>query len=200
MSFTQKPQNFPARITDKILAQQIAAALRQEHAHISAMLKHIEAVTGIPAKTASKWVDGQYTPKSRHLLILAACYPEVLRIICETMGMESIWQHVLQAGVVDAMRAQLDARWNRWQKRIPIGDKFVLIRVRVDARFATQLNQRQLWFLGELQQGNQMQPADIVHTWHVHAKTAQRDIKGLLIAKLIVITKIGRGYNYAILP
>ena len=200
MSFTQKPQNFPAKITDKILAQHIAAALRQEHANINAMLKHIEAITGIPAKTACKWIDGQYAPKSRHLLILAACYPEVLRIICETMGMESIWQHALQAGIVDAMRAQLDARWNRWQNRSSIGDKFVLIRVRVDARFATQLNQRQLWFLGELQQGNQMQIADIVRTWHVHAKTAQRDIKGLSVAKIIVITKTGRAYKCAILP
>ena len=192
MSFTKKPQYFPPKITDKMIAQNVAEALRYEHAHISAMLKHIEAVTGIPAKTVSKWIEGHYAPKSRHLLTLMACYPEVLHAICDIAGMKSLWQHAVQMGLVDTMRTQLDTRWKRWQQSPAIGDKFVPIHVRVDARIAVQLNQRQLWFLGNLQQGGKMVAANIVETWCVHAKTARRDVKGLLEAKLVVAIRAGR--------
>ena len=199
MSFTKKPQYFPLKITDKMIAQNVALALRQEHAHVSAMLKHIEAVTGIPAKTASKWVDGHYAPKSRHLLALMTCYPEVLRAICDIAGMESLWQHAVQMGLVNAMRTQLDTRLKRWQQSPAIEDKFVPIHVRVDARIAVQLNQRQLWYLGQLQQGEQMIASNIVETWRVHSKTARRDVKGLLEAKLIVAIKSGRSHRYELL-
>jgi hypothetical protein len=48
-----------------------------------------------------------------------------------------------------------------------------------------QLNQRQLWFLGQLQQGYIMHAGSLVDTWQIHAKTARRDLKGLLKAGLI---------------
>lgn len=62
-----------------------------------------------------------------------------------------------------------------------------------------QLNQRQLWYLGQLQQGEQMIASNIVETWRVHSKTARRDVKGLLEAKLIVAIKIGRINRYELL-
>ncbi|MFN9114969.1 MAG: hypothetical protein ACK5XN_33325 [Bacteroidota bacterium] len=74
-------------------------------------------------------------------------------------------------------------------------DKFVLIRVRLDAHKAVQLNQRQLWFLGQLQQGYKMRAEDLVDTWHVHSKTAGRDVKTLQEANLISSSKHG-GYRW----
>ena len=192
MSFTKKPQYFPLKITDKMIAQNVALALRQEHAHVSAMLKHIEAVTGIPAKTASKWVDGHYAPKSRHLLTLMACYPEVLHAICDIAGMESLWQHAVQMGLVDAMRMQLDARWKRWNKPPSIGDKLVTIHVCVDRDLTGQMNHRQLWFLGQLQQGHEMHIGDLIDVWGIHVRTAKRDIAGLLELKLLNAKRLGR--------
>lgn len=199
MSFSKKDHYFPCTISDEMIAKSVAAALRQEHANISAALKHIEGVTGIPAKTASKWYTGRYAPKSRHLLILAAHYPEVLQAVCELMGMDAVWRHAVSARLVETMRSQLNARWEKWNKSSMEMDKFVLIRVRLDAHKAIQLNQRQLWFLGQLQQGYTMRAEDLVDTWHVHAKTARRDVKGLEEAHLISSTKRGGQRWYQLL-
>lgn len=179
-----------------MIAQNVASALRQEHAHISAMLKHIEAVTGIPAKTASKWIEGHYAPKSRHLLTLMACYPEVLRAICEMAAMESLWQHKVQMGLVDTMRTQLDARWKRWNKSPSIGDKLVTIHVCVDRHLTGQMNHRQLWFLGQLQQRHEVHVGNLVDVWGIHVRTAKRDIAGLLESKLVNTKRSGRKCIY----
>lgn len=198
MSFTKNPQNFPLKITDKMIAQKVASALRQEHAHVSAMLKHIEAVTGIPAKTASKWIEGHYAPKSRHLLALLAHYPEVLRAVCEMTGMESVWHHAVQVGVVDSMRVQLDARWKRWKKPPSIGDKLVTIHVCVDRHLTGQMNHRQLWFLGQLQQGHEMHIQNLMDVWGIHQRTAKRDLSGMMEAKVIVPVRSGRTCRYTL--
>jgi Fic family protein len=168
-----------------MIAEHVSSALRREHVNISAALKHIEGITSIPAKTASKWYEGKYAPKSRHLLTLAAHYPEVLQAVCELMGMGSVWRQAVRMGVVESMRAQLNERWEKWNKLSMKRDKFVLIRVQVDAHTAVQLNQRQLWFLGQMQQGYIMRAENLVDTWRIHAKTARRDLKGLLEAELI---------------
>ena len=189
MSFTKKDHYFPSRISDQLVAQYVSSALQHEHAHISAALKHIEGVTGISAKTASKWRSGKYAPKSRHLLTLAGHYPEVLQAVCELMGMGAIWRHAVKMGTVESMRAQLNERWEKWNKLTIERDKFVHIRVRLDAHKAMKLNQRQLWFLGQLQQGYRMQTFDIADTWRVHIKTARRDVKGLQGSGLIKASK-----------
>jgi hypothetical protein len=75
-------------------------------------------------------------------------------------------------------------------------DKFVLIRVRVDAHIAMQLNQRQLWFLGQLQQGYRMHIYELMVMWRVHMKTAKRDAAGLLQTGLIRAVKQGRQCHY----
>ncbi len=195
MSFTNKDHYLPCRISDEMIAEHVSTALRQEHANISAALKHIERITGIPAKTASKWHKGEYAPKSRHLLTLAAHYPEVLQAVCELMGMGPVWRQAVRMGAVETMRARLNERWEKWNKLSMERDKFVLIRVRVDAQTAVQLNQRQLWFLGQLQQGFRMRAEDVVDTWRVHGKTARRDMKGLQDAGLIKAVKHS-GYRW----
>ena len=185
MSLPKKDHYFPRQISDAIVAEYVSAALRQEHSDISAALKHIERITGIPATTARKWYKGKYAPKSRYLLSLAMHYPDVLQAICELMGFGDLWREVIRPRVEDDMRARLDAKRGKWKKTSSVTDKFVLICVRVDARTAVQLNQRQLWFLGQLQQGYKMRAKDLVNTWRVHAKTAGRDVKGLQEAGLI---------------
>jgi hypothetical protein len=96
----------------------------------------------------------------------------------------------MQSEVFDeTMHSKLNEKRNQHSV---IGDKFVPYHVRVDAHIAVQLNQRQLWFLGRLQQGEKMVASNIVETWRVHSKTARRDVKGLLEAKLITSIKTGR--------
>ncbi len=77
-----------------------------------------------------------------------------------------------------------------------IVDKSVLIYVRVDAHIAVQLNQRQLWFLGQLQQGYKISSEELVNMWRVHSKTAGRDVKGLQEAGLIHCVKHAKQRRY----
>ena len=196
MSSTQIERDLLPKITDVMIAKCVSNALCHEHADVYSAMKQIERITGINALTASNWYKGRYAPKSSHLLMLAAHYPEVLQALCKIMGMELLWQQAINLGLVEIMRAKLNKKWNRYST---IEDKFVPIHVRVNAHIAVQLNQRQLWFLGHLQQGDKMVATDIVDTWCVHAKTARRDVKGLLEAKLISAEKIGRTFQYGLL-
>jgi len=168
-----------------MIVKRISAALRYEHAAITAAIKQIGKITGIEDNTASRWYAGKYAPKSRHLLMLSAHFPQMLQAVCELMVMSAVWQEAVRMGVVEMMRGRLDEKYKNWKKPSSEVDNFVHIRVRVDARKAGQLNQRQLWFLGEVQHGRKMYARDLVRTWHVHAKTAGRDVKGLLKAELI---------------
>jgi len=199
MSAIKKGQYFRCRITDEIIAEAVSTALRQEHANVKTPITMIECVTGISADTVGKWNKHGYAPKSRHLLTLAAHYPLVLQVLCELMGMDAVWQQAVHLGIAETMRARLDERWEKWNKLSMERDKFVLIRVRVDAHIAGQLNQRQLWFLGQLQQGYKMHSGSVVDTWHVHPKTARRDLKGLLKADLIQPMKNGQPRCYELL-
>jgi hypothetical protein len=184
------------KITDAVLAKKMSSALRREHADVHSAIKQIERITGINALTASNWYKGRYAPKSSHLLTLAQHYPEVLRTLFMLLGIEPLWQYAVSLGLPETMHSKLNEKRNQYSV---IGDKFVPYHVRVDARIAVQLNQRQLWFLGQLQQDNKMVAADIVQTWHVHAKTSRRDIKGLLEAELVVAIRAGRINNYQLL-
>ena len=131
--------------------------------------------------------------------MLAAHFPQVLQAVCELMGMGVVWQEAVRMGIVEIMRVKLDAKYRNWKKASTEVDKFVHIRVRVDAHTAVQLNQRQLWFLGEVQHGHNMHARDLMGIWHVHAKTAGRDVKGLVEAELIRPVKRHRPHYYEIL-
>ncbi|MDE3015748.1 MAG: hypothetical protein KGI29_02360 [Pseudomonadota bacterium] len=185
MSVTKKGHSGHSGITNKILGKMVRAALLEAHADMSASLRHIARNTGISYSTVGKWYKYEYTPKSNHLLIIASLYPQVLQMLLEHMGFGSLWQEAMRMGIVETMRTRLDEKCKNRNKLSMERDKFVHIYVRVDAHTAVQLNQRQLWFLGQLQQGYIMHAGNLVDTWQIHAKTARRDLKGLLKAGLI---------------
>ena len=184
------------KITDAMIAKRVSEALRQEHANVHAAVKQIERITGISAMTARHWYDGVYAPKSRHLLMLAVFYPQVLYAVCEMMSADSILQHGVDPHAAKAMQSHLEKQWDGWKKPEPIGDRSVTIRVRIDRRHTRQINQRQLWFLGQLQQGHEIHTDDLVTTWVVHQRTAKRDIAGLIDAKLVQTIRVGRKCCY----
>lgn len=184
------------KITDEIIAKRVSDALRQEHKNVHAAIKQIERITGIKALTARHWYDGVYAPKSRHLLMLAVYYPQVLYAVCEIMSPETISSNGIDMHAAKAMQTHLERHWEGWKKPQAIGDRSVTIRVRVDRQYAGQLNQRQLWFLGQLQQGMAIHAGDLVKTWDVHIRTAKRDIAGLLESKLVNAKRSGRKCSY----
>ncbi len=184
------------KITDEIISKRVSEALRQEHENVHAAVKQIERITGISAQTARHWYDGIYAPKSRHLLMLAVYYPQVLYAVCEMMSTDSVIQTGIDPHAAKAMQSHLEEQWNSWRKPTPTGDRSVTIRVRVDRHHAGQMNQRQLWFLGELQQGHEMHISDLMSVWRVHERTAKRDIAGLLQSNLIMAVRAGRKCSY----
>ena len=193
MSPTQIERDLLPQITDAIIAEKISSALRSEHADVHSAIKQIERITGINALTASNWYKGRYAPKSSYLLILARHYPEVLRALFMLLGMEPLWQHVVSLGFAETMHTKLSEKRNQ---RSAIGDKPVTIHVRVDRHLTRQMNHRQLWFLGQLQQGHEMHIQSLMDVWDVHSRTAKRDLSGMMEARAIVAIRSGRKCRY----
>lgn len=63
--------------------------------------------------------------------------------------------------------------------------RIVTINVSVNLGLAGKLNQRQLWFLGELQNHKEVRAEDIATAWEVALRTAKRDVAGLSAAGMI---------------
>ena len=196
MSPTQIERDLLPKITDVMIAKRVSDALRQEHADIHSAIKQIERITGINALTASNWYKGRYAPKARHLLMLASYYPQILYAVCEMMSTTPVWQNGMDTQMVEAMQKHLEYRWHGSKKSPAIGDRSVTIRVRVDRHYAGQMNQRQLWFLGQLQQGYVIHIEDLMNIWGVHERTAKRDISGLLTVGVILAARSGRKCCY----
>ncbi len=184
------------QITDSMIAKRVSEALRQEHENVHGAVKQIERITGINALTARHWYDGVYAPKSRHLLMLAVYYPQVLYAVCEIMSPETISKNGIDIHAAKAMQSHLERHWQGWKKPEATGDRSVTIRVRIYRHYAGQMNQRQLWFLGQLQQGHSMHVDDLVETWSVHSRTAKRDIAGLVESGLVCAIRSGRKCSY----
>jgi hypothetical protein len=196
MSPLQIERDLLPKITDAMIAKRVSDALRHEHADIHSAIKQIERITGINALTASNWYKGRYAPKARHLLMLASYYPQILYAVCEMMSTTPVWQNGIDTQMVEAMQKNLEHQWQGWKKSPAIGDRSVTIRVRVDRHYAGQMNQRQLWFLGQLQQGHAIHINDLMTVWQIHQRTAKRDVSGLLTAGLIVPVRSGRTCRY----
>jgi Fic family protein len=58
---------------------------------------------------------------------------------------------------------------------------------------ALKLNQRQLWFIGELQNGKHIGVNEIAKTWQKSYRTSKRDIQGL--TKIGLVDRIGARKN-----
>ena len=69
------------------------------------------------------------------------------------------------------------------------GANFCTISVTISLKHAQNLNQRQLWFLGMLQQGYRVRANDSVKTWDVSSRTAKYDIS--LLTKMGLVQFIG---------
>ncbi len=181
MSFTQKDQVLLDEITDQMVAALVANALRAEHADTSAVIKRIGKLTGANLHSIRKWYQGHNAPKSAHLLMLAKIYPNVLRRMLEIIGRYDAWELCTENDIPEKMESTFYKASNEDIYSI----KFVTINVVVDARIAGQFNQRQLWFLGQLQRGSKVRAEDIVMTWQISVITAKRDIAGLVDAGMI---------------
>lgn len=182
MSLKNKDKVFTVKITDQMVAVQVANALRAEQSESTAAMKNISNLTGINLPTISKWYNGINAPKSSHLLTLARIYPAVLRILLEMIGREDLWALCKEYSIPEKMNKAA----NRIPPKIDIySAKSVTINVMLNSQMAGQFNPRQLWFLLQLQQESRVTCNDIVSIWKVTLRTARRDIAGLEEAGMV---------------
>jgi len=193
MSFRNKNQELLNGITDLEIANMLSKALKFEHKNDSSGVKNISARTGINRHTIAKWYQGINTPKSSHLLVLAAIYPEVLKGLLKMIGRIDVWRYCLLKDVPIKMAGQ---NRHKLGSCAVYSDKFVHLDVVIDLENAKLLNQRQLWFLGELQNSSDVKASAIVAVWGKTLRTARRDIQGVLDIDMIAYCGAPRNGRY----
>lgn len=194
MSRTKIRKTLHATFSKKFVASRVSKALRNAYTELPTAIKWIERITGVKAQTASKWYRGINAPNSGHLLHLAIHYPEILEIICEMIGRTDAWQAIAREHIPQTMRATIQELHPNHRFR---GDKFVTPKSTPDSKIHRRFNQRQMWFLEQLQQGCKLQTKDITIVWDVHKRTAKRDIAVLSSAGWIKFIKQGNSGWYA---
>lgn len=175
MSFTLKDQVLPIQVTDRQVAVLISQALRQEHRSSDAVVKRIARATNASPTTVRKWYEGQNAPSSANLLILMSTYDEVFQIILHILG---------RGDSTEADQQEQKPPSNALRQAV-YGDRFVTINVVLKSKSVSKLNQRQLWFVGQLQQNMIVRAEDITLVWETSLRTARRDVAGLVKAKII---------------
>jgi len=178
------------------VANMCSDALRKEHENDSSSVKHIEAKTRISGNTISKWYRAINAPKSAHLLVLAAIYPEVLKGLLFIIGREDIWRFCLLNNIPAKMERVHDKNGGA---SALYSDKYVHIDVVLNREFMVQLNQRQLWFLGELQQERSVRANEIAEIWKKTLRTTRRDIQEIMNLGLIEHCGAQRNGHYRLL-
>jgi Fic family protein len=85
------------------------------------------------------------------------------------------------------------------QEGVIYTDKFVSINVNIPSYIIEKLNKRQLWFLGLLQQNQNVKAEDIAVAWQINMRSAWRDITSLSNLGLIQFLGAKRTGKYRLL-
>jgi DNA-binding NarL/FixJ family response regulator len=97
-----------------------------------------------------------------------------------------LWQLAVENNIPKIMRERLEKRTAKYQK---CGDIFGDVTTQ---KYASPLNERQLWFLEMLKSGKKMQNKHIATEWNVALRTAKRDTERLLATGEIQSVRKGR--------
>lgn len=175
MSYPVMGKTLPNPITDYQVALLVAKILRAEHIQSDAVVKRIARATGAHTETVKKWYNGQNAPSAAHLITLMRTYPTIYQTV---MGLAE-WTPFDPSPC-----GGLSLSPNRIKSEI-YTDNFVGINVLVPLALNAKLNERQLWFLGQLQQKGAVRGSDIARVWDVTERTAERDVAALVAAGLV---------------
>ena len=182
MSFAKNDQILPPIVTDKELAILVQKILRHEYKNRSAAVKRIGKKTGIELRAIRDWYEGRKPPKSIHLLLLATHYQEVLLLVMKLIGRTDLW--VAYQQYINSLNTDPGEPKNPLSETI-YSARSCTINVTLNIESAGKLNQRQLWFLGLLQQGHKIKAADIMAVWKVSFRAAKYDVAGLADLELV---------------
>jgi hypothetical protein len=172
-------KTLPIKELDNTIREALAQAIKHEHLDVSAVAKTIASVTGIDSNAIAKWQKQKSTPSAAHLLRFSKFYPSGLQMILAIIERDDLWQLAVENNIPKIMREQLEKRTAKYKKRGDIlGDVTA-------QKYASPLNERQLWFLDMLKTHSKMQNKHIVTHWNVALRTAKRDTEKMLAAGYI---------------
>lgn len=194
MSLEKLDHIFPKKSVDEIelqITKDLKKILRDSYREFPSALKWICIKTGVQERAARNWYNGRNPPRSGHLLALARSHPSVLRMILELaerpdlaavchLQKNSPRRHIKNEKIGASARNE--------------GAIFCTINVTISLSLAGKLNQRQLWFLGMLQQGRGVKAENITRIWGVSLRTAKYDIAAMVDLGLIEFVGVrGKG-------
>lgn len=157
---------------------QISGIFTHEHDNARAIPKHVSKKTGIPPDTIKKWKNGLNPPRLGYFLLLLKHYPDALKFMLELVGPKPALESVspVSTGVNTGTVIPAPEVYRA---------KYCTINLSLPLRIASELNQRQLWFLGLLQQGERWKADHIAATWEVSHRMAKYDVEALVKQGLI---------------
>lgn len=185
MSVSKKDQLFPSHYSSEIerrIANAVARALREEYGELTSAVKWIGRKTGAHPRAIKNWYEARNAPNSVHLLMLARSSATVLRVLMELIERADL------AEFCERGFSEVEIHDIKWRKSARLkfyGEESFTINVRLSSQVAPKLNQRQIWFLGILQGGQEARASDISSAWGVTLRAAKFDIADLKQMKLV---------------
>ena len=170
MSQTKKDRSFPLKpraISDEELAKIVAAALRDDFGKSASAVKQVGRLTSINLRAIKNWFNAKNAPSAGHLLLLAKSSPSLLKFVLLQIGGHDLWDafQLLSPAENGQTTAFFSSVYR--DKNVPINFSKV------------RMNERQRWFLVNLQTKNTLAAEDIANHFSVSNRTAKRDIEGL---------------------
>ena len=195
MSYKKTGNKFPAvtaSFVEQEITNQMKEILHNVHQENSSCIKIIHDKTSIGCNTIKRWHGGQNPPSCEHLIVLALHYPAVLKMILELSGHGYLVPHV-----------QPSSKSEPGSSGEETGDIYsaenCTINLSLPPRIAHKLNQRQIWFLGQLQQEQKVKANHIVLQWRVSTRSAKTDIKKMILMQLVRYDGAKKGGKYILI-
>jgi hypothetical protein len=192
LSQAKKDRKIPVSllgVSDLELAQIIARALREDFGDTPSAIKEIGLITSANLRAIKNWYEAKNMPNSKYLLILARSSPSILRFILMQVGGEELWdafQFFVKPQKIPPQTAKRETAARRERpKAVTLNGTL------------PDLNERQIWFLTELVQGNKTTAEDISERWTINLRTARRDIAELKTAGHVEFRGARRTGSYA---
>ena len=193
-------QKLTTKITEEKIAKLTEKTLKEIFPKNKSVIKRISRETGFDERSVWNWYNGLYAPSLLNFIILSQKFPSLIRAYLQLCNTPEIWdiyknyEHLLAIANNKAEIIKCEESY---------GDIFskthVTINFSITKKLPSVLNERQKWFLQQLQILNNPKLADIVSNWGVSKRTAKRDISDLKEKGLIKFNGTGKYGKYYIL-
>lgn len=177
MSFSKTDQVFTP-ISQEEIAKLIAQMLRDQYGKSGSARKIIGRKIGVDPRTIKNWYEGNSAPNLAHFITLARRSPVFVEWFLRHSGHEDLAEMLLARSAMAANGCAVPQL------------AFYSIKIDTDQmeehlEVIQNLNQRQVWFYSQLQEGHLVTARDLTEVWQVGSATAKRDIATLINLGLV---------------